>query len=1767
VVVCSSTKPIAKVYEQSPFLSDQKPSENGLTIKSGNSKLAPLPLTQKQTRKLARMKEKKRQDKESYRKNQMKTDAEIMRLRKGKFAKNNFSPGTLERMLKDVPLEFQIALPVGISLTDESLSALNNLTDTLGQGTSLSVGMSSATQDVLSTLNTTLSGVATNGINVTHGLEPNVIETLNSLNTTLSNVTSTIAGVGDIPGTVSAGISSVLDSGVKYAAFGVIIFAITSVVRHKRSPSKETASILVIALLILVFKSDSTTIVLIKDKVVSTIQSLMNSFGLEDSNGSSGGFVFQMDLGEFDSLMEILSLCVFGSIVGHAPTGAKTKSLFKEIGSFSKFLDGSKTVSRLVLNLLQAMTNAIRTNLLDSSSIVLIESDVHEVKTFVADCMKVADETHAGKFALNVPNGDLVHKIWVRGNSLISKYSHRDNLSLRMQVQTHMQYIAKIKAKFEQANILSLGTRQVPLCVLIRGPSGVGKSLSTVPLVVATLSGLLPDSEMEDFERNYESFIYGRQPEHVYWDGYRGQFVCAFDDFGQMKDVAGQGENEFSEFIRAGNIFGFILHMADIESKGGVAFKSKMCLCTTNLRDIAPNSIVEPEAVKRRFDLVVDQVPPAEFCREDFLLSGDLWSRRLDITKCEPGFDERACEYHVFDFKLNNGRGGYTGEVYNFDQFVSKMSTTYRKHEGNFGAFKSSLEDVKNFYLSKRKKIDFYDTPPELQFQMDLDDVLSDSDELDCTFADECFEEKRVVTTTDKIVDLCGDMHGAMLPVVSEAIVSLLSKGAATGTALSAEIDELYTRISKLTDKVLQGASKASCFDALYRSSTKMRKLLAETFSDIIDKRFDAETAMLFAKSTRKYADKIFAKKEAQEHLRGELVLHIPRRATSSWVEKGKKSLEFFKKYFEKVSSALSKFPSFVQWVTSLSYVEMICLAIGTVVGGLMLRGAIKSLIGIASFVTGGVVAFETQSHGRIREVHKNSKHAVKRMKERFSATKGKMAYQLGTSDMVLTQVVDKIVGKNTYELWINERKMAGIVTFVVGRLVLMPWHFITELALKIDENPELEENHIILKKTSSNIEYSVNVMWLFGNYKRATGFEGLDACLVQMPKEIPPHASILKHFVPHSVATKRRDKKFALICPGQKKDVEWHGEDYRVVQNKIVGNGNEVIVVRHGYEYRATSQRGDCGALMCIVDPSTGGQKIIGIHTGGNPAEERGFATAITFEDLEETVKEFEQDVELLDGDDMRSDVSITFDYQVDFQKLDGRFKPLATVSKALSMPSQTVIRKSRLYGEWGAAKTAPARLNKFRDENGETIDPFEEGLKNYCTPWVKLDHTMLKECAEHLYEDIRSQSLKPMESRILDFDEAILGLQDDPDYGSIPRNTSAGFPWNLQPDPRLPGKTKWFGKEQDFDLSGPDCIALKKQCEVIIESAKKNKRHLHVFSDYLKDERRPIAKVIKGKTRIICASPLPLSIVFRQYFGAFTLYMQKNKIDNGCANGVNPYSEDWHKLGQKLSQHGKKCGAGDYSKFDGSEKPQIHWHILWIINQFYDDSGENQRIREILWEEVVNSRHIHGNQIYEWVSSLPSGHAMTPWVNNLYNHMAFRYCWVRSHDGDAESLSVFKEHVYLCVLGDDNIFNITDECSDVFNQQTISVHMAELGLTYTDEMKGDKIIPFRKLEEVTFLKRSFRYEKRFDTLVAPLSMETILEMPYWTKKGSLRDTITKETTDTALMELSLHGPEVFNEWAPKIIGAYNSHYSEPLDKVLLGQLLTKSRGYEMYW
>jgi hypothetical protein len=244
---------------------------------------------------------------------------------------------------------------------------------------------------------------------------------------------------------------------------------------------------------------------------------------------------------------------------------------------------------------------------------------------------------------------------------------------------------------------------------------------------------------------------------------------------------------------------------------------------------------------------------------------------------------------------------------------------------------------------------------------------------------------------------------------------------------------------------------------------------------------------------------------------------------------------------------------------------------------------------------------------------------------------------------------------------------------------------------------------------------------------------------------------------------------------------------------------------------------------------------------------------------------------------------------------------------------------------------------------------------------------------------------------------------------------------------------------------------------------------------------------------------------------------------------------------LAKYLGDGSGKCVAGDFSSFDATQCSQITLAILDIINDWYDDGFDD--IRYMLWIELFNSRHLHGNRVYQFTHCLPSGHPLTSIVNSMFVNIAFRMCWATPDPMNWCIMPSFNDNVRLVAYGDDNICLLTDHAVEMgFGFHSLKANLASMGLMYTPENKEEEFPPNHKpLTECTFLKRAFVLEET--VWLAPLDLDTVLEMPMWYRSGP--DTVKRQrdNIENALNELSMHDEEIFEMYGCSLMQAMHDH------------------------
>ncbi|QKK13171.1 hypothetical protein 1 [Kummerowia striata dicistrovirus] len=1287
------------------------------------------------------------------------------------------------------------------------------------------------------------------------------------------------------------------------------------------------------------------------------------------------------------------------------------------------------------------------------------------------------------KLEVNPRNADQVFSICQQGQQLIAKYS-RDKEQMPA-LQYWQRAINQIKQPFYQANITDSGFRMRPITLMLRGAPQVGKSTLVQLLMKDILVRTLPEHDRLNFVQNHRTqsgcYVYNRCAETQYWDGYFQQFMCLFDDFGQQVDVEGSPDNEYFNWIRAINTFPNMCHMAELSQKGSVYFNSKIVLATSNVQDFNDNVVKSIRYVEALQERV--DFPVLVFPKVEYCLPESLTSQRLEDRRLDKSKITKAIDLDIYEFRLMDSRNRVVRSV-DYEQLVDEISLKYHESVAKHDRLQSEV-DVKlnNSFLR-----------------------VAEDDRYKVYYQSSGYEEENKVDYEQ----IAGEIQECAQVKVQNVDAYYEDVQACELTLEDCSFESQDSDFYDLDPGLNQIAVQHSGFSFVY-----LRKTFVKFFKDIgmnVQGNVEQIKERLIALCNKINQSVVFKKASLQGYkvdTNVQLTLSVFAEQVNTW----------FTARANDLRSVFDKWPL-------LKYIGYTLSIIG------FIFCAQKVFNIFSNWFYGEKVDEQYKMKGkqqpRIKRVVQQSYD--KAQDDMIEGVRKRNCYQL------------RVCPNEDYEPAMSERdKHLGFCVFVRGNALIMPKHFASRIKFQRDNNYIAEEDKLELVSVADSERVIPIEFDEIQNYQTCSGFKDRDIIMMQV-KAAPTHRDITNYFIREDKLISNRDWNaridiFSSPMTYPKhycKDIVGSWRD-KLVRSQ--NNDGQTVYLRNSFVYDINSADGWCGSLVSLRDSHITEGKIIGLHVAGSLVGGKGYCSSVCKESILECLKTYKGSEFKVAPVKFQCNNRGIIDPPIPGNFIHGYRSELFCCGV-----KESKLRRTPLYQAWGPSSMAPAKLKSFRTDDG-VINPMNKALKHYSGPIVTVDQQRLDSVARDYLQLLLKQTSKK-ERNIFDFETAVQGLPAEQFCDGLDRSKSAGFPYSQMKGYRN-GKKDFFGSVDDYKFTSEQCRELKSEVQNIIDCARQGERLEHIFTDFLKDETRKFSKVESGDTRLVSGCPLAYMIAFRQYFLSFSMAVMQTKIDNGMAVGINPYSQDWDSLAEKLHTKGEKVFAGDYSKFDSSQQPQILWAVFNIIDRWFGDDG-NSQVRRVLWEDVTNSLHINGNIIYQWTHSLPSGHPITTICNSIYNQLAFRYVFSLLVE-EVGMECAFDDHVYVITYGDDNVVNISDEICCVFNQRAVIQCMPKIGLVYTSENKEDKNPPeYRFLREVNFLKRGFRYSSEYSRWVAPLDMLTILQSPYYCYSSSVFDQVPHMVFETSLLELSLHGRIVFDSIFSRMRDGYRRVYNQ---------------------
>lgn len=785
------------------------------------------------------------------------------------------------------------------------------------------------------------------------------------------------------------------------------------------------------------------------------------------------------------------------------------------------------------------------------------------------------------------------------------------------------------------------------------------------------------------------------------------------------------------------------------------------------------------------------------------------------------------------------------------------------------------------------------------------------------------------------------------------------------------------------------------------------------------------------------------------------------------------------------------------------------------------------------------------------QEAYTDVKPAVKKAegivnKERVFVPKPKSftsegKYEEGAADSGAVEVSNKIVHKNFYKLELGDHEL-GFCIFLSGRIALVPFHFKNKIDIAKRDDPDVKLKFIDSKGIEKFVMFARDA--IISPYESEDGENKKSRDMATfVVNSAHAHSSIEPYLITRSeIGALHSANVFLPIF-------FWNGKqlatiyryaeaktsvDYLLDQRVLDENQTVLRIMRDGWQYNMDTARGFCGAPLFVRNKIINTGKILGMHVAGDSGG-NGFSTAIYKEDFAKLVPMKEE--------------SHPYAPKMEFKETDkeipGVFTVIGELEKSIYAPIKTRLKPSLCHGDILPPITKPAFL-KPSEVNGEEFSPRDYRLQRLGKATVAIDAQKLRVAKEVLTDELKSVLAPEIKEIRADFkgyytfDEAVLGEPGSEYVNPVKRDTSPGFPWVV----RGVTRKKMFGIQEVYDLNTEHALELRAMCSELERDSRNGIIRDPYFVDTLKDERRPIDKA--HKTRLFSAGPIDYLIVCKQFFNGVVAALQVTRNRCHISVGTNVYSTDWHYMSKQLLSKSPYMGAGDFEGFDASQNaPMLRacMEILRDLSQFlFFEEGmpaDHLAAMEVLSESLVCSHHISENIAYRWSKSLPSGHYLTAIVNSLFVNLAFLMCY-----GEARGefkyfvLKQFYEKGDLVTYGDDHVVSFPIESIEYFNELTLPGLMKTIGLFYTLEDK-DSVASnkWRKITEVTYLKRHFRWDLALQRWVAPLKLDVVLEMPNWIRSCVDEKAQTFANIECALRELSLHEQKVFEEWGPLLV------------------------------
>lgn len=283
---------------------------------------------------------------------------------------------------------------------------------------------------------------------------------------------------------------------------------------------------------------------------------------------------------------------------------------------------------------------------------------------------------------------------------------------------------------------------------------------------------------------------------------------------------------------------------------------------------------------------------------------------------------------------------------------------------------------------------------------------------------------------------------------------------------------------------------------------------------------------------------------------------------------------------------------------------------------------------------------------------------------------------------------------------------------------------------------------------------------------------------------------------------------------------------------------------------------------------------------------------------------------------------------------------------------------------------------------------------------------------------------------SRVKGIAEVIAGLDV---------STSPGFPWTR----KWADKATLLHEWTDFSTYlEDDWVRLEQN------------NYVAVFGNSLKEEIRPMAKVLDNNIRAFTAGPIEMTIHGNRLFQDMNEKFYASHLQSASSVGFSPWRGGWNRLYQKLLKHPKGF-ALDESQYDSSLRQYMMWGCAlfrWHMLSPVEQTPENLSRIKVYYRNLVNTVIMTSDGVFVMKQGgNPSGSINTISDNTLILFTLLSYAWIELSPIEKCTYDCFMQETAIVLCGDDNTWTVSEEAMLYFNARSVSSKFSELGVVTT--------------------------------------------------------------------------------------------------------------------